>query len=109
MSRNLNHISKWLICPICGKAFFAPQVGEWAYKKKDYNLANHGLTQIFCSWHCLRHWEKEHAEAQAELRHKRKQEAAKKGHANRKAASGDKPETADPERINTQYNGDDNT
>lgn len=38
-------------CPICGKEFYPS--GRWAYKK---------LGKYFCSWSCLRKWEKANEE-----------------------------------------------
>lgn len=44
-------------CPICGRKFYYYSADEWAYKKYDKN--NH--MRYFCSWGCMRKWEKENA------------------------------------------------
>ena len=41
-------------CVKCGKTFEMP-CGDWAYKK----YKGRGI-QYFCSWKCIREWEKEH-------------------------------------------------
>lgn len=41
--------SKDRICPICKKNFSPPNVTEWAYKVPN---------KVFCSWTCMRKYEK---------------------------------------------------
>ena len=36
-------------CPMCGKEFFVRDANDWVYKRNS---------QYFCSWHCLRNYEK---------------------------------------------------
>ena len=44
-------------CAICGKPFYPPVLGEWAYKK--FRHPGHGTAMYyFCSWSCLRKFEK---------------------------------------------------
>lgn len=42
-------------CPICGKTFYIPCLNEWAYRRYAKTGDLH-----FCSWHCLREYEKDH-------------------------------------------------
>ena len=42
-------------CAICGKPFYPPVLGEWAYKK--YRSPGGSAIFYFCSWGCLRKYE----------------------------------------------------
>ena len=47
-------------CPQCGKLFFAHDIQGWAYKAYVYNKQrNITHKKMFCSWKCLRDFEKE--------------------------------------------------
>ncbi len=94
-----DYVTKTLKCPVCGKMFIVPSLSAWVYRKSDYAISGTGKILYFCTWSCMRKWEKAYEERIIEDRRKRKQEAAKKGHEKRKAASGNKQETADPERT----------
>ena len=39
-------------CQMCGKEFYPPSA-DWAYKEGKMKV------KYFCSWGCLRQWEKE--------------------------------------------------
>lgn len=41
-------------CPVCKKDFYLLDVGIWAYKKRNPK----GHNRYFCSWSCMRAWEK---------------------------------------------------
>lgn len=46
-------------CPVCGKKWYVLEVDSWAYvrwTKKDKS----GIPTAFCSWGCLRKWDKDH-------------------------------------------------
>lgn len=47
-------------CPICGKIFGVLDADKWAYKDGK-------PMKYFCSWTCLRKWQKEHTKPQKEL------------------------------------------
>lgn len=47
-------------CPICGKVFGVLDADKWAYKDGK-------PMKYFCSWTCLRKWQKEHTKPQKEL------------------------------------------
>jgi YHS domain-containing protein len=51
--KNINDGLKERICPICGKRFYVHEVASHIYKKQEQ-----GKTQIFCSWGCMRTYEK---------------------------------------------------
>ena len=53
-------------CPECGKQFGVVFPGDWAYKDQG---------ALFCSWKCLRAWEKRQAVLRGE---KAKEESSKK-------------------------------
>lgn len=62
-------------CPICGKEFCVPVFEEWVYKRefntgKGNNKRNSRI--VFCSWHCLRSWEKQREKEMEERRRKRR-------------------------------------
>ena len=42
-------------CPVCGKTFIVRYVKDYVYKT-TYN----SKTKVFCSWGCLRKYEKKH-------------------------------------------------
>ena len=42
------------ICPICGRRFIVQDVDSYVYKSKKPQR------KVFCSWGCLRKYEKEH-------------------------------------------------
>ena len=44
-------------CSVCGRIFFYTSADDWAYKRMDNR---HGKMKYFCSWTCLRIWEKKH-------------------------------------------------
>jgi len=46
-------------CPTCKVRKFVSHPGEYAYKK-HIMLKNHSVLAFFCSWKCLRTWEREH-------------------------------------------------
>ena len=56
------------ICEQCGKRFIQ-QSSEWAYKKYDGKYE-----KLFCSWKCLRIWEKGHEETLRERRERMQRE-----------------------------------
>lgn len=49
----------WHICPACGKKKFISSPGEWAYRR-NVQGKYHSQTKLFCSWSCLRKWERDH-------------------------------------------------
>lgn len=42
-------------CSVCERMFIVPDPSAWAYKRKPGST-----TLYFCSWTCLRKWDKEH-------------------------------------------------
>ena len=46
-------------CGCCGKEFICHDPKTWAFKK--YRINNRGASKLiyFCTWGCLRKWEKE--------------------------------------------------
>ena len=56
--KTLEPIDSQRKCPVCGKMFWAHDA-QWAYKK--YLVSMNG-TVWFCSWGCLRRFEKEKPE-----------------------------------------------
>lgn len=48
--------SEVLVCPICGKHFFVPIMGEWVYHKTPNAVSR--TSKYFCSWTCMRKYEK---------------------------------------------------
>ena len=46
-------------CPVCGKEYLVPDVASWAYVMWAMKKTG-GVKVYFCSWGCLRKWEKEH-------------------------------------------------
>ena len=46
-------------CPVCGKDFWLSDASMWSYKKprRGKNKSMHPL--YFCSWTCMRKWEKD--------------------------------------------------
>lgn len=56
--KTLEPIDSQRKCPVCGKLFWA-QDAQWAYKKNV--VALNGMAW-FCSWKCLRKYEKEKLE-----------------------------------------------
>ena len=63
-------------CEICGKDFFVPVVGYWVYKREDY--MGDGLTKYFCSWGCMRKFDKAYEEAKERKHAKRFPNARRK-------------------------------
>jgi len=41
-----------LICPVCGKDFVVPDIGQWIYKVRDKN----NNRKAICSWKCLQEY-----------------------------------------------------
>ena len=37
-------------CPVCGKLFYPLDINDWVYRHHS---------KLFCSWHCLRQYQKE--------------------------------------------------
>lgn len=70
----------WKDCPECGKPFPVGDVGNYAYKRY---VSDNSVSHIayFCSWSCLRKFDKRYEEEKK----KKKSEAAKRGHKKRKA------------------------
>ena len=52
-------------CPTCGKMFFIPVPDMRAYRR---DVKGGGF---FCSWHCVRTWDKEHEAAKKEVKRAR--------------------------------------
>ena len=53
-------MNEWLEekqCAICGKLFYPPDKTCWAYKREKEIRQRH-LTLYFCSWGCLRKYER---------------------------------------------------
>lgn len=47
-----------ITCPICGREFFPPEMDMWGY---TLLTGKAGTSKIkFCSWRCLRKYEKAH-------------------------------------------------
>ena len=49
-------------CHCCHKEFVVPDTGSWIYKRREYKgkKGKDGQNlRYFCSWACLRAWEKE--------------------------------------------------
>lgn len=44
-------------CPVCGKHFAMSRIDLWAYRRKENHQDNY-----FCSWRCLRAWDKQKEE-----------------------------------------------
>ena len=44
-----------MVCPECGKEFFCTNQGAWVYKRIRYDR---NQTVIFCTWGCMRRYEK---------------------------------------------------
>ena len=42
-------------CPVCGKIFIIQNPLDYVYKRKPKTT-----TKFFCSWGCMRAWDKEH-------------------------------------------------
>lgn len=42
-------------CPICKKPYYILDTRVWVYKRKNAS----GHQKYFCSWGCMRKWEKE--------------------------------------------------
>jgi hypothetical protein len=59
-------------CGYCGKEFFVPIVNEWVYRRKDFiALPKTGELKFFCSWGCMRKFDKEYEEKLNEKRAKK--------------------------------------
>ena len=76
MSRNpVRYLGDVRTCPVCGKEFVCPVYDDWVYKR-DYTVGTgrHAKCNrhIFCSWKCLRSWEKQHEKELAARKKKRK-------------------------------------
>lgn len=53
--------SLFLLCPECGKEFYCTNLGDWVYKRTgDFPV------KIFCSWTCMRKFDKRQEEMIAE-------------------------------------------
>lgn len=61
MSGKTQNYSVVCNCSICGKGIFIPVVNMWAYKRSDY--FNNGNIRYFCSWGCMRKYDKDHEAA----------------------------------------------
>lgn len=57
----------WRDCPICGKPFFVCDIERWAYKRSVY-MGDGGKRVHFCSWHCVREFDKEYEAKKKENR-----------------------------------------
>lgn len=51
-------------CPICGKAFYTRGT-SWGYKWRKV-CRKKETVEYFCSWGCLREWERRHPETPKE-------------------------------------------
>ncbi len=56
------NFSRMCNCGECGKEFFVPVINEWVYKRKDYMGSEKEETKFFCSWKCLRSFDREYEE-----------------------------------------------
>ena len=85
-SEDMNEITRggaYEICPVCGTEKFIPDCELWAFQrwvKEGKNFTR----RYFCSWTCLRKYDKEHDEDMEKMRH----EAAIKGHRKRREKNG---------------------
>lgn len=52
------------ICPICGKTHYPPDLDTYVYKRRDWHKrdAHEEAIFYFCSWSCMRKWDKEQDE-----------------------------------------------
>lgn len=48
-------------CPICGKRFYISAADNWVYKKNPRK--GHDKTILFCTWTCMRTWERSKEDA----------------------------------------------
>jgi len=60
-------------CPVCGKRFNIIYFEEWAYRrefseKTGKDARSHRL--LFCSWSCVRKWDKQREEEKQDKREK---------------------------------------
>lgn len=49
-------------CPVCGREFSVDLPAEWAYQKTIARRSRSSVVLYFCSWGCMRKWEKEKEE-----------------------------------------------
>ena len=57
-----------LVCPECGRKFYCYNMGEWAYKRETSNHQR----KTFCSWGCMRKFDKRKEQMIEEGKSKRK-------------------------------------
>ena len=50
-------LTAYTTCPICGREFYVSSVDAWTYKKYPKKV---GKTILFCTWTCMRKWERSH-------------------------------------------------
>jgi len=78
MSRNpVRYLGDIRECPICGKEFVCPVFDDWVYQRNPTTGTGKNaksIRLIFCSWSCLRAWDKEH-EADLDRRRKKRRNA----------------------------------
>ena len=62
MTTKLYHFGAYRICETCKKRFFVTSLDDYAYTRYSGVRDAHGkgLKVWFCSWHCLRQWDKSH-------------------------------------------------
>lgn len=56
-----------MVCPECKKKFYCYNMGGWAYKRDDGYLR-----KTFCSWGCMRKFDKKKEQMIEESKYKRK-------------------------------------
>lgn len=55
-------------CCECGKEFFIPVRADWAYKRLRKLSDATDEVRYFCSWHCLREYDKKREERRRKRR-----------------------------------------
>lgn len=70
-------------CPVCGHDRFIPDCETWVYQRW-VKVGEKSARRYFCSWTCMRKYDKQHDEEIAKMRH----EAAVKGHRKRNGKNG---------------------
>ena len=55
-------------CKTCGKIFICHDPYNWVYKKSMQKKKNNSALVYFCSWGCMRKWEKEREEKKKRMR-----------------------------------------
>lgn len=70
-------------CPVCGNDRFVLDCDTWVYQRW-VKVGEKSARRYFCSWTCMRKYDKQHDEEIAKMRH----EAAVKGHRKRNGKNG---------------------